>query len=547
RNGNRSVYESAYFSRRSMLTTFTMAELLEREGRFTDRIIDGMWHIMEESTWILPAHNWSGKPVGGGVVSLPDTFSSGEDGDDMKHIDLFSAGTGGQMACLWYLTADLLDRENPVIRRRLLSQLRQRILHPFYTYWHDWWMGADEKQVLNNWTPWIISNVLTVIAFCEDDLRMRRTGVEKALVILDRYINHFPDDGGCDEGPGYWNVAGASYFDCLELLSHMSDGKIDVFDEPIVRRMCEYIMQVSISGDCYINFADAPSLVHPDFRMIARMGRKLSSPALSAFASTIVYRPETCPLSDPESYRFYLNLQESIPALVVFRPDHVTFYPDLQIMITREENGMFLAFKGGTNGESHNHNDVGQFILFDNGTPIIIDAGVEKYCRDTFSEKRYTLWAMRGRYHNIPEINGREQQPGGHYHAETKAYDKDSGKMTLELKHAYPADTGILSYQRSAELTDGTVCITDELHLLAPGSAAFHYLTTDEPSIIDHTIAFRSGHKAIFDASLSASVDAVALGDGKIAHEWKREQLYRITLETKSNITDAVYTLLITR
>ena len=132
RNGNRSVYESMYFRRRSMLTTFTMAELSEREGRFTDRIIDGMWHIMEESTWILPAHNWSGKPVGGGVVSLPDTFSSGEDGDDMKHIDLFAAGTGGQMACLWYLTADLLDRENPVIRRRLLSQLRQRILHPFY-------------------------------------------------------------------------------------------------------------------------------------------------------------------------------------------------------------------------------------------------------------------------------------------------------------------------------------------------------------------------------------------------------------------------------
>ena len=73
RNGNRSNYEALYFRRRNMLTIFLIAELYEQKGRFTDRIIDGTWFIMEESTWILPAHNWSGKPVTGGVVSLPDT------------------------------------------------------------------------------------------------------------------------------------------------------------------------------------------------------------------------------------------------------------------------------------------------------------------------------------------------------------------------------------------------------------------------------------------------------------------------------------------
>lgn len=217
RNGNRSNYEALYFRRREMLTIFAIAELYEGKGRFTDRIIDGMWFIMEESSWIIPAHNWSGKPVTGGVVSLPDTFSTADDGDDMKHIDLFSAGTGGQMAWLWYVTAELLDKENPIIRTRLFSQLKQRILHPFYTCNHDWWMGTN-GNALNNWTPWIISNVLTVIALCEDDDNLRRAGVEKCLVILDRYIAELPDDGGCDEGPGYWGVAGGSLFDCLEVL-----------------------------------------------------------------------------------------------------------------------------------------------------------------------------------------------------------------------------------------------------------------------------------------------------------------------------------------
>ena len=550
RDGNRSNYEGLYFRRRSMLTTFVMAELYEGKGRFVDRIIDGMWFIMEESSWIIPAHNWSGKPVTGSVVSLPDTFSSTEAGDDMKHIDLFSAGTGGQMAWLWYLTGEILDRENPVIRARLYSQLHERILHPFYTYDHDWWMGTRGNS-LNNWTPWIISNILTVIAFCEDDDNSRRAGVTKCMEILDRYIAFLPEDGGCDEGPGYWGVAGGSLFDCLELLYDLTDGNIHVFDEPVIRRFCEYIMNVCIKEDQYINFADAASRLHPDFRMISRMGRKIGSPRLSAFASTIVHAPQICPLADAQSYRFYANLAEPIPQPQRFLPAQHTFFDDLQIAISREITedgvGMFLALKGGSNAESHNHNDVGQFILFDRGAPIIMDAGVEQYCRDTFSSKRYTLWAMRGNYHNIANINDTEQQAGGNYRAKVVSYDEASGALKLDLTDAYPAEAGIVRYTRNAVLNGSTVTVHDALTLSAPGHADFRYLTPDEPIICGNEIRFASGHIAIFDPALTASVESVDLGGGKIAREWNRESLWRITLSTKDGITDADYSLTFTR
>ena len=547
RNGNRSNYEALYFRRREMLTTFVLAELYEGKGRFTDRIIDGFWFIMEESSWIIPAHNWSGKPVKGGVVSLPDTFSTSDDGDDMKHIDLFSAGTGGQMAWLWYVTADLLDRENPVIRTRLFSQLQQRILHPFYTYDHDWWMGTN-GNALNNWTPWIISNILTVIALCEEDDSLRRTGVEKCLVILDRYISELPDDGGCDEGPGYWGVAGGSLFDCLEVLYDITNGAIDVFDAPIVRRFCEYIMHVSINETQYINFADAASRLHPDFRMISRMGRRLGSERLSAFASTIIHAPDSYPLANAQSYRFWENLAEPIPEQQTFIPARHTFFDNLQIAISREITddgvGMFFALKGGHNAESHNHNDVGQFILFDHGKPIIMDAGVEQYCRDTFSDKRYTLWAMRGNYHNIANINDVEQQPGKQYHAEVLSYDENSGAMALDLTSAYPKEAGVVRYTRDAVLHGSTVTVHDALTLSAPGHADFHYLTPDEPVIDGNTIRFASGHVAVFDAALTASVDSVDLGGGKIAREWNRETLWRITLRTADDITVCDHTLI---
>ena len=40
RNGNRSVFESRYFPRRAMLLTLALGEYAERQGRFTDKLID---------------------------------------------------------------------------------------------------------------------------------------------------------------------------------------------------------------------------------------------------------------------------------------------------------------------------------------------------------------------------------------------------------------------------------------------------------------------------------------------------------------------------
>lgn len=545
RMGNRSNYEGLYFKRRSMLLDFALAELTEKKGRFTDRLIDGVWHILEESTWILPAHNATNKNNPG--TPLPDAFFTAEDNDDVKHIDLFSAATAGEMAWLWYLLGDILDPQTPVIRRRILSQLRQRILHPFYTYDHDWWMGTKGNR-LNNWSPWIVSNILTVVALCEEDDAKREAAVEKSITILDRFTRTYPSDGGCDEGPGYWGAAGASYFDCLEELYDLSGGKIDVFDDVLVNRMCEYIMNFSISGDTYINFADAASHIRPDFRMIARMGRRLQNPRLTAFAASLVQSPDKIGCNTNQSYRFYRNLQEPMPQPTAFEPKEKLWYDGLQVAITRDpRSGMFLALKGGTNGESHNHNDVGQFILFDHAEPVILDAGVEQYCRDTFSPRRYTLWAMRAAYHNIPEISGVEQKPGEQYHAETVQYDEASGALTLELKHAYPPEANIDSYRRTAVLEGATATVTDVIHLSRPGSVALHYITLDKPEIEGSTIRFQSGHTAHFDDSLSASVEEIDLKGGKISREWRRTSLYRITLSTDKDITDASYVLKITQ
>ncbi|MBQ4575103.1 MAG: hypothetical protein IJA85_07855, partial [Clostridia bacterium] len=48
RSGSRLLFEVPQRRRRELLMTFFMAEYAERKGRFTERIVDGIWLLCEE-------------------------------------------------------------------------------------------------------------------------------------------------------------------------------------------------------------------------------------------------------------------------------------------------------------------------------------------------------------------------------------------------------------------------------------------------------------------------------------------------------------------
>ncbi len=86
RDGNRTNYENVSFGRRKALTSLVMAELFERQGRFIDQIINGIWAICEETYWGVSAHIGMQEKGSG----LPDVTE--------PTIDLFAAETSCQMA-----------------------------------------------------------------------------------------------------------------------------------------------------------------------------------------------------------------------------------------------------------------------------------------------------------------------------------------------------------------------------------------------------------------------------------------------------------------
>ena len=216
-----------------------------------------------------------------------------------------------------------------------------------------------------------------------------------------------------------------------------------------------------------------------------------------------------------------------------------TYFPDLKVMVLRDsENpaeGTFFAMKGGHNDESHNHNDVGQFILYRNGKPVIIDAGVGEYTKQTFSPDRYKIWSMQSLYHNLPSFDGVGQVNGARYASKDEKYDKDARSLTLELKDAYADECGIVSYTRRGSLKDGVVTINESVELTEEKLIDFVFLTHREPTLEGNTVMLTEGVKLEFDPSLTAEIEPFDPVGLNAETAWGTSVLYRLHFKIKSN------------
>ena len=124
----------------------------------------------------------------------------------------------------------------------------------------------------------LLRNWLTTALFVDRDEDRRFRSVEKITLCLDRFINSYPEDGGCDEGPGYWNVAAGAMFDALELLHSATSGAVDIFGQPLITQMPHKALAMNLcphSGWAYyLNQGDASPIIHLDVDKMYRFGRK---------------------------------------------------------------------------------------------------------------------------------------------------------------------------------------------------------------------------------------------------------------------------------
>lgn len=556
RNGNRSRYEREHFARRSALTALAIAECVEGKGRFLDDLANGVWTLCEESFWGVPAHIGAQKAGSG----LPDYAE--------PIVDLFAAETSESLAWTSYLLGERLDKVSPLIRKRIALEIDRRILTPCLE--RDFgWMGFRGGRV-NNWNPWCNSNWLVSVLLIEPDESRRVTTVARIARSLDHFLDAYEDDGGCDEGPGYWGRAGASLYDCLDLMHSASDGAIDVYDKPLVQQIGRYIYRVHIADRYFVNFADASARVGIAASLVYRYGKSIGDEKLMAFGAHAF--AESGGMAEAfegkPGYGIGRYLAEIFGAAEIERAKAYAplvrdvWMDGIQVMTARDREGstkgLYLAAKGGHNAESHNHNDVGNFIVYVDGRPVIIDIGVETYSRKTFSSQRYEIWTMQSAYHSLPTIDGVMQAPGGQFAARDVHYKSDDkmAQLQMDLAGAYPEQAHVEWWDRTITLNRGRdVTIADSFTLTKPAQEMTMSLMTPCKAEIDRPgrvvlTGFDADEpsaavRVLYDeAVLAATIETIDVEDGRLRSVWP-EKIARILLKAKQPSRQDTWVLVI--
>ncbi len=538
RTGDRDEYQSISFQKRQVLGTMLLAEVYENKGRFIDPVINGVWSICEESFWGVPAHLPQTKEYAGLIdVSQPI-------------VDLFAAETATYLAWVDYFLGEKLDAVSPQIRRRMYYETNHRIFQPLMTR-HFGWMAANASgQPPNNWNPWICSNWINAALLLEKDDTRRTALVHKALGVLDQFLNPYPPDGGCDEGPSYWGAAAASLYDNISLLNLASrDAFSYVYQDEKVRNMGKFIYRAQISDKYFINFADADPQPKMAATMIYRFGKDIKDPDMTRFGA--YYRENDKGLDGHFHYfrnLFALFIQDEYRKAPQGLPlPRQVWLPDLQVMAARDKagttKGFFVAAKGGHNGESHNHNDIGNYVVYYDGQPLLIDVGRGTYTRKTFSSKRYEIWYNCSDHHNVPTINGVTQSPGSGFKASDVAYKEGSSfaQFSLNIAGSYSEAAGVDKWQRTVRLNRGkNVQVNDVVSLKKATSVTQHLMTcypaeTGKPGELIIHYAPKGGTARDFvvrynPEQLQATVEKVkleAMEDKGIREKWG-DTIYRI-------------------
>ena len=527
RSGDRVIMEKPQNDRVQALRDLAMAELIEGKGRFMDPLVNGIWTICEQSTWVLSAH-LSLQKVGTGLPDPDDTV-----------FDLFSGNIGAMLSWIHYYFAPELDKINPIIAGRIRKEIKSRILDPYYTREDLWWMGfsGGNGGLVNNWNVWCNHNAMQCILLMETDADKRTEGIYKAMRSIDKFINYYPVDGGCDEGPSYWGHAGGKLFECLDLLHQATNGKVDIFGDNLVRDMGRYIYRAYISDPYFVNFADAAAKGSIYTGLVYRYGKAIDDDTMKGFASFYAKKKNmetTAPTGTLE-----ISIQDLLDAkeIVGYNGKEPLigecWLPESQLVVARDKensrDGFFFSAKGGYNEESHNHNDVGTCILFYNGLPVLVDVGVGTYTRETFSSGRYSLWTMQSGYHNLPVINGVDQKDGKQYVARNPYFKSNARTVnfSVDITNAYPPEAKVKTWRRGYTLQRGKSFTISDQYTLSEnnGKNAIHFMTSCQATIVKPGLIRLEGEGFALEMSynptaVNARTEIIEITDERLKKSW---------------------------
>ena len=486
--GDRTVYQKDFFRRQHRLFILTFLSLIypENEGYFS-ALQDTIFQICDMYVWALPAH-------------MPNIVENNN-----EELDLDSTTIAYALATIQRL---FKDRLHPLINARIDAEIDRRITKPFFKKrWH--WEFRE-----NNWTAVCSSAVgCTLMLNNPDAFELAKDRINSNM---QSYIDSYKDDGVCAEGAGYWSYGFGYFIEYADLLYTYSNHNCNILYTPKVLNIATFFQKIFLDKNVILNFGDCGNSTSVGIpvgffmKLKSVFGDKFEMPLKNAMYHEIHYFP------------FLLN------SIICFDKSYksskfkkiATYYMKDQAWFVKRTSKYGFGAKGGHNGESHNHNDVGSFIFSKDDKQILVDMGGRPYTRQYFEQEfRYTFIETSSAGHNLPIVNNSYQAPNI---PGTNSYSKyENGVFSVEFHEMYGLDE-LKELKRTFECSENKVKITDSFKIEGNKISFKERLVSFyEPSISDGEVSI-NGIKVLFDkksakASFKEDIHALELDmDGNI-------------------------------
>ena len=473
KTGRRDVVEVPFELRTKRLIAFVIAECALNDGKHLALIEAELNAILDEKTWSLL--NAEHRDKGWGYA-----------------VDLAVSARGWTVATADYWLGDKLK---PGTRQRIRAELRKRVFDPFV---------ADMKSPVWGWetgigngTPVCYSGVMGAALAVLDSPQERAFYVRTAQNAMPYYLKGQGNDGYCFEGVGYWGYGFGCYLCMAETLYEQTKGQINLFQGEKVRNLALYLTRMQMLPGVYAAWGDvwyrgngSPQELMQMINDRWGMGWTNLDPARSTMFATH-------PLGD-RLFGFGIfgfPLPQYGASLVAGSPptpeEAATgklryFFKDASALITRSQRpgapDLGLAVKGGSNGGAglHSHNDNGTYFVATKGVPLVVDPGMEIYCRESFGPHRYESMMMNSYGHGVPYIGGTLQQGGTNALGQitSTSFTDDKDTMTMDLTTSYKVPS-LIKVTRTYVLdrTKPSVEITDRADFSQPTDYGSAFIT----------------------------------------------------------------------
>lgn len=473
---DRLPYQAVRGDRRTKTALAAMKVILGDDD-YLNLLHDYLWVTCEETNWLLPQVDHMG-------------------------IELRVPATALSLA---EIIVSLSDKIEDKAQTRVRQEIEDRVLIPYLRHpnGYRWYQGT------NNWNGVINGSIGCSFLLLERDTERLARALEIVLVGLDAFLETaFEPDGASGEGTGYW-MYGLSNFICFsEMLRNRTRGAIDLLATDRVKQIARYPIDVMLSPGRYFPYSDCREAVSMEAGLVTRLIERtgvedlrgaLAEPAgismgLGRFHTTWRNtfwwdgtRPDPIPLGN----RW---LKESNVVRLVSQ--------------TTDGAPVVLAAKAGHNGVSHNHNDIGSFVLHVDGETLLCDpeSGLYDLYRRHGHDRNLFANSIG---HSVPKIGETPQSRGKEFGGNIASCDMDNEKrVVMEIAGAYDI-AGLESLLRTVTLDGSGVVIEDRISFSDGGQSVEEAFVMWSQPEIDGSVARIPGERHDVELTIEEPAGAV--------------------------------------